>query len=193
MRLNGGPRTRISRAICSTSPSFVHEAGEVDEAKAFVRRAVAIDEEFFGSEYPRIAISLATLAQQLREKEDMVESERLFVKSLAILAAMNGETQPETPDTMVNLARLLSDTNRHQEAEGPVRKALAVTEAGWGRLHPSASKVLAALADLLLALCRGSEAETTFPTIEAYCVLVGTDTSQEEVAIVSGSCYSPLG
>lgn len=92
------------------------------------RRALSIDEQCYGAEDPKVAISLNNLAQLLQDTNHLAEAEPLIRRALAIDEQSFGPEHPRVASLLNNLAQLLVDTNRLEEAEPLMRRALAIDE-----------------------------------------------------------------
>ncbi len=130
-----------------------------DEAEPMMRRALAIDEQSFGTEHPNVARDLNNLAQLLKDTNRLSEAEPLMRRALAIAEQSFGPEHPSVAIGLNNLASLLQATNRLSEAEPLMRRALAIDEQSLGLEHPNVARDLNNLAQLLQATNRLSEAE----------------------------------
>jgi tetratricopeptide (TPR) repeat protein len=106
------------------------------EAEPLMRRALAIDEQSFGTNHPKVAIRLNNLAQLLQATNRLAEAEPLMRRALAIDEQSFGTSTPVAID-LNNLAQLLQATNRLAEAEPLMRRALAIDEQSFGNEHPN--------------------------------------------------------
>ncbi|HEX7184846.1 MAG TPA: tetratricopeptide repeat protein, partial [Thermoanaerobaculia bacterium] len=129
------------------------------EAEPLMRRSLAIVEDSFGAEHPRIAVYVNNLAQLLQATNRRAEAEPLMRRALAIDEAAFGTEHPNVAIRLNNLAALLQATNRLAEAEPLMRRALAIDEASFGAEHPKVAIRLNNLAQLLQATNRRAEAE----------------------------------
>ncbi|MBL3588710.1 MAG: tetratricopeptide repeat protein [gamma proteobacterium endosymbiont of Lamellibrachia anaximandri] len=96
------------------------------EADPLMRHALAIDEESFGSEHPRVAIELNNLAQLLQATNRLEEAEPLMRRALAIDEESFGSEHPMVAIRLNNLARLLQATNRLAEAKPLMRRMVEI-------------------------------------------------------------------
>ena len=136
---------------------FLHAKALYSEAESLMRRALAIDEAFFGSEHQRVAIDLTSLALLLRERNRQVEAEPLMRRALTINEARFGPESPEAATSLNNLAMVIKGPNRQEEAELLMRRALTIAEASAS--HPHNAKLLNNLATLFYETNRPEEAE----------------------------------
>ena len=72
-----------------------------------MRRAVAIDEQSYGAEHPRVAIDLNNLATLLQATNRLAEAEPLMRRAVDIFRQSFGEEHPNTQTVEQNLRLLL--------------------------------------------------------------------------------------
>lgn len=150
-------------------------ANRYDEAEPLMRRALAIDEQSFGSDHPKVATRLNNLAELLRATSRVDEVEPLMRRALAINERSFGPDHPKVATILINLGTLLMDTSRLAEAEPLLRRALSIDEASFGQNHPEVAIDLGHLARLMNDTNRLDEAE---PIVRrAFEILIGSSTS----------------
>ncbi len=132
---------------------------EFTQAEPLMRRALAIDENSFGPNHPRVSIDLNNLATLLQDTNRLAEAEPLIRRALAIDENNFGPDHPDVGIRLNNLAQLLQATNRLADAEPLMRRALTIDEKSFGLDHPSVAVRLNNLVGLLQAMNRLSEAE----------------------------------
>jgi tetratricopeptide (TPR) repeat protein len=130
------------------------------EAEPLMRRALAIDEQSFGLEHPKVAVRLNNLATLLQATNRLAEAEPLMQRVIAIFEKSFGENHPNIAMSLSNLANLLQATNRLAEAEPLMRRALAIDEQSSDPEHPNVATSLNNLATLLRDTNRLAEAES---------------------------------
>ena len=91
------------------------------QAEPLMRRVLAIDENSFGLDNPKVAIRLNNLASLLQATNRLAEAEPLMRRALAIDENSFGPDHPEVARDLSNLAQLLQVTNRLAEAEPLMR------------------------------------------------------------------------
>jgi tetratricopeptide (TPR) repeat protein len=96
------------------------------EAESLYRRGLAIDEQSFGLEHPRVATHLNNLATLLKASGRLGEAEPLFRRALAIDEQNFGSNHPSVGTDLNNLAALLEQTNRFEEAEHLMQRVLRI-------------------------------------------------------------------
>jgi tetratricopeptide (TPR) repeat protein len=141
---------------------FLEGGAEYDQAEAFLRRALQIDERSLGRHHPDVAIDLNHLARVLSETNRLAEAEPLFRKALAIIEKLFGPDHAVLAPSLSQLARLLSATSRLEAAEPLCLRALAITERTFGPDHPFVGTSLNELAELLRAMNRLADAEPLY-------------------------------
>ena len=129
------------------------------EAEPLMRSALAIDEQSFGTEHPRVAIELNNLAKLLQETARLAEAEPLIRRALAIDEKSYGAEHPSVARDCNSLAALLHSKNQLTDAEPLFRRALSIDEQSHGDQHPTVAIRLNNLAQLLQATNRLAEAE----------------------------------
>jgi tetratricopeptide (TPR) repeat protein len=137
---------------------FLKEKALFEEAEPLIRRALQINEGFFGPQHPKIAGNLNNLAGLLRATNRSTEAESLMRRVRAIV-----EDSPQLQDKVAlslnNLASLLEDMNRLEEAEALMQRALQIDEQSLGPQHPAVARDLNNVASLLRKTNRLAEAE----------------------------------
>jgi tetratricopeptide (TPR) repeat protein len=129
------------------------------EAEPLMRRALAIAEESFGPEHPKVAQYLNNLATLLQATNRLAEAEPLMRRTLTISERSLGSDHPTVAIRLNNLATLLKATKRSAEAESLMRRALAIDEQSFGPEHFNVATGLNNLATLLQDTNRLAEAE----------------------------------
>ena len=107
------------------------------EAEPLMRRALAIDEQSFGTEHPNVAIRLNNLAAVAPGHQPAGRGRAADAPGAGHRREeLRARTTPTSPSTSNNLAQLLQATNRLAEAEPLMRRALAIDEQSYGTEHP---------------------------------------------------------
>jgi tetratricopeptide (TPR) repeat protein len=138
---------------------YWRKRGQFRAAEPLIRRALAIDERFFGNDHPNVANCLNNLALLLQATNHLAEAEPLIRRALDIAERSFGNDHPEVATNLNNLALLLQATNRLAEAEPLMRRALAIDERFFGNEKPEIARDLNNLAWLLKGTNRMAEAE----------------------------------
>ena len=138
---------------------FLDYASLFSEAEPLMRRALAIDEQSYGKDHPKVARDLNNLAQLLQATNRLSEAEPLMRRVVTICRKSLGENHPNVAIALNNLAGLLKDTNRFSEAETLVRQGLTIDEQSFGKDHRNVARDLNNLAQLLHYTNRLSEVE----------------------------------
>ncbi|MCP4545492.1 MAG: tetratricopeptide repeat protein, partial [bacterium] len=105
------------------------------EAEPLYRRALLIDESFFGAEHPNVARDLNNLAQLLQATNRLEEAEPLMRRALLIDESSFGAEHPNVARDLNNLAQLLQASHRQGETEALIRRALMNDESSFGAEH----------------------------------------------------------
>lgn len=136
-----------------------YSKGQYAETEPLMRRALEIDEAFFGYNHPIIASDLNCLSSLLIATKRFNEAEPLIRRSIVIYENNFGKNHHQVANCLSNLAVLLLDTDRLNEAEPLIRRALSIDESNFGKNHPDVAIRLNNLAYLLRVSHRFEEAE----------------------------------
>ncbi len=139
--------------------SLLMVQGRYAEAEPLIRRALAIDEQGYGPDHPKVGRDLNNLANLLQNRNRLAEAEPLYRRALAINETSFGPNHPIVAIGLNNLAQLFQDTHRLAEAEPLMRRALTLTAESYGPDHPDVAIRLNNLAFLLSDTNRLAEAE----------------------------------
>jgi MinD-like ATPase involved in chromosome partitioning or flagellar assembly/tetratricopeptide (TPR) repeat protein len=153
-----GESPEFSVLLDETSRALTQQSRFVD-AEPLIRRALAIDEQSYGLEHPRVATRLNNLATLLQETNRLAEAEPLMRRALAIDEATYGHDHPEVATDLNNLAQILKATNQLAEAEPLMRRALEIDERTYGPEDANITTDLNNLAALLKTTNRQEQAE----------------------------------
>jgi CHAT domain-containing protein/Tfp pilus assembly protein PilF len=140
----------------------LYGAGKYDEALPLTERAVALGEEVFGPEHPKVAVSLNNLAELYRLKNNYERAESSLQRALAISEKALGAEHPSVAESLNNLARLYRVTGKFERAEPLFQRALAINEKALGPEHPRVATALNNLAGLYRAKGELARAEQLF-------------------------------
>ena len=127
---------------------LLSETGDVNEAEALYREALAIRRQVFGDEHPAVATGLKNLALLLMRREAFADAEALYREALAIGRRLPGN-EHHLANTLNNFAALLATLGRYDEAEPLCREGLAIREAK-GPDHPRRARSLLVLGRIRL-------------------------------------------
>ncbi len=112
-----------------------------------------------GEEDPRLAASLAGLAQIKYLQRDFQQAEALFKRALAIRERRLGDKHPDVAATLNSLARLYFHRNDHLAAAPLLMRLLAIKQEALGAHHPEVAVILTSLAKVRLAEHQYEDAE----------------------------------
>jgi tetratricopeptide (TPR) repeat protein/nucleoside 2-deoxyribosyltransferase len=139
---------------------YLMSRGQFPEAVRLYQRALAIDEQSYGTDHPTVAIDLNNLATLLKDTNRLGEAEPLMRRALAIDEQSYGTDHPDVAIHLNNLAQLLKATNRLGEAEPLSQRMLEIflkfTRA-TGHEHPHLRTVIQNHTNLLDAMGQTSE------------------------------------
>jgi tetratricopeptide (TPR) repeat protein len=139
----------------------VRARNQLREAEKLCRRVLEIEEQQFGDQHPRVAISLHRLAGVVEAAHRRAEAEGLYRRALEIDELTFGHDLPRLAHRYYHVAASLAQPQRDQ-AEELYRRGLAHEEKKLGPDHPDLAPVLGELAVLLEDAERPAEAEPLY-------------------------------
>lgn len=131
------------------------------EAERFMRRAVKIDEAYFGREHPTCATDLSNLALLLLETNRAPEAETLYERALRIDEAAYDADHEDIARDLFNLANLYFVTGRPADAEQSMQRATCILvrfSRRNGRPHPRLEYLTRSYLGMLIAMGNSSAA-----------------------------------
>lgn len=132
--------------------------GQEAEAEKWYR--AALDEvETAGSDEPRLAATLNTLAVLYHAQRKYAQAEVLYQRVLKFLEGALGADHPTLATAMNNLAVVRESQGKVDDAEPLYQRALSLLERALGSDHPHLAATLENYADLLRKMQREVEAE----------------------------------
>ncbi len=171
---------RIAAAILAaallSSPAFVGAADEttwtryLDAGTAAYRKRDADEAtrqfefalreaEGFGEQDPRLATTLAWVAEMYRLQRRFDEAEKLILRTIGIDEKFRGLDHPDLAMSLESLALLFHTQNRQREMEPVLKRAIAIYEKSLGPQHTRVASSLNNLAALYRSTGRLDEAE----------------------------------
>jgi CHAT domain-containing protein/Flp pilus assembly protein TadD len=139
--------------------SLLSTMGRHEEALDLGRRALEIDETFYGPDHPSVALELNRLGALLWRAGRLADAEPLLHRSLAIRERVFGADHAIVASSLNTLGLVLEGTGRAAEAESLYRRAIAIREKTPGGDHPALAAPLNNLALLTYRTGRPDEAE----------------------------------
>ncbi len=161
----------------------MQEMGELEEAEAHYRRAIAEAERLEGSGSRLVAMILNNLASMLHRRGAFEEARALYERAIDLFGARLGRRHPETAVATNNLAALRFDLGDRPGAEESYRRVLEIWEETLGPAHPM---VGAALNNLASSMAGRGDAGA-IPLLERAAAIYGSAGAGEasaELAIV---------
>lgn len=140
--------------------SFLYTKGLYGEAETLFRRALQMNESFFGSFHSEVAGELLGLGWLLKTSGRLEEAEPMLRRSLEIFESTLGPHAPVITSALNALALLLIETKQWSESEELLNRALEIDQTKCGDDHPSVARDLNNLAVLFRTSGRLSEAES---------------------------------
>jgi serine/threonine protein kinase len=123
------------------------------------RESLAIAQELFGSDHPKVADLLGQLAVLCHKEGSYAEAVELHCRALRIRTSDLGGWNEKVATSLNNLALLYRDQGRMQEAQKLLEHSLAMVERIFGLEHPKTALRLSNLADLLYVQSEYDQAE----------------------------------
>lgn len=138
-------------------------AGQLEEAEAFLRRALAEAASGFGEVDPHYAAALHNLADCLRLRGCHAEAAPLFARAVAVLRG--GPNRAALGAALLHQAECLLAVGQSGASRCALAEALSEFEATLGRAHAQTLAAMAALAEL--ALAQGATQDAAALALEA--------------------------
>ncbi len=135
------------------------KGGRYDEADSLLLCSLAIRENEYGADDPRVATVLTNLGHLRRERQDYGTAEDCMRRVVAIREVGGAAIGPDRlPSALAELAATLQCEAKFAESEALMRRALALRVEQFGDDDYRVGESLCALADLLCAERRFDEA-----------------------------------
>jgi tetratricopeptide (TPR) repeat protein len=126
------------------------DAGDYEEARVYLERALVLYEKTYGPDAPEFADTLHNLGVAARMADEFEDAERFYRRALAILEKVNGPESPSAAHTLVALGVTLNEAGWLGDAHEALVRALAMMER---TLDPKRAEIgTASLALTVLAL-----------------------------------------
>ncbi|MES2197066.1 MAG: tetratricopeptide repeat protein [Pseudomonadota bacterium] len=132
--------------------------GKIDEAEALIRRSLDLYQQRLGSDHPRFAGALKTLAsiEALHGRDK--DAEEHYRRVLAIDEKAIGPQSPAVAADLMSLVPLLKRAGKRQEAKATIDRALAINMAQLGEDSPATAGVILASASMAYEEARYTDA-----------------------------------
>jgi tetratricopeptide (TPR) repeat protein len=140
-----------------------YSQGSLRDAQSVLERVLAVDEQVFGKDHPRVAADLSNTGRMQRETGNLAGAVDCYTRAVAILDS--GTEPPEDPrlvNDLYTLADLLGLTGDLSGAVMACRKALALEERKLGPDHPRLAAGLIQMGRLQRSLREYSAAHASF-------------------------------
>lgn len=147
--------------------SILATLGQLEEAEAVQREALALRRTLYPENHPQIARSYFEIGSVLNAQGRADEASLLIVRSLEIRRETLGEDHPHVAMTQVSLASILTSARRYEEALEAARTGLETLEANLPEGHPFIGFAKSNYAGALNAAGRHRQAEPFLRAIVA--------------------------
>jgi tetratricopeptide (TPR) repeat protein len=141
--------------------------GNLTEAEAKLRQAVAMQEKLLGAESSELAESLGNLGIVLAQRAQEAEGLAMIRRALALQEKLFGHESPEVARWLKKLGTVLEESDQAAEAVVQLREALAINKKLFGEHHPEVLSTMQMLGVALVGLNHYLEA------LELYVGAVG--------------------
>ena len=132
--------------------------GNASEAEKMLKAALDVAKEF-GSQDPRLAVSLNNLARLYLGQRRYEEAEDLCSRALAIAEGERGPGHPDVAVSLNNLAAVYREQGRYDQAEPLYKEALAIWDKAGVASPLGLATTLENYATLLRKMSRHAEAD----------------------------------
>jgi serine/threonine-protein kinase len=148
--------------------------GDYAESERLNRRALEIDERFYGARHPLVADVLINLGAIEFNLGRFADAERFNRRALEINRGWYGPNHPETASSLTVVAQSIIRQNRLTEAKPLLDEALAIQEHVYGKVHPRVATALNEVGTLALLQKNLALAEASFSRMaEIYRAVYG--------------------
>ena len=111
------------------------EIGDLENAEAMHRQALAIRLKVSGTNDPQVAQSMRSLSHVLWRRGDLVEAESMARAGIALQRRLYGSTNLEVARSLEDLSAILNTENHPVKAEVALREAVATKEVVLGETN----------------------------------------------------------
>jgi len=132
--------------------SYFKSIAAYDDARAFLERALRIDEASFGPDHPKVAIRVNNLGTVSRAQGDLPAARAFLERALRIDEASFGPDHPNVARDVNNLGSVAQAQGDLPAARAFLERALRIFEQTLGTEHPSTRIARANLASVLAAV-----------------------------------------
>ncbi|WP_440223136.1 protein kinase domain-containing protein [Dokdonella sp. MW10] len=145
----GAPPDRGMIGLLLTTANASSATGNVEQADAAYREAIALAERVYARPHPETAWAVGVYGSFLVSKAHYGEAEPYIERALAMRRSLLGETHPDTLNAFAALGRLRAGQRRHAEARRAFEEGIANCETGGVR-HPVCPRLLGSLSQILM-------------------------------------------
>ncbi len=111
--------------------------GRTSEAIPFAQEAVHVAETTFGSDNPRVAVSLSVLGLLEKDQEKFADAEAIYRRALSISLKAEGQESSNVATILNDIADLYRLQSRYADAEKLFQQALAIHQKTLGPDDPA--------------------------------------------------------
>lgn len=167
----------LSLANALSALAVAHDtAGQWQEARVHMERALAIRERSLGADHPDVGASLQNVAVMLSRIGDFQGARAAHERALAIKQEAVGKDHPDTAWILNNLGLVLWELGEYERARDSLERALEIGQAVVGEDHPDVARSLSSLGFVLNSMKRYERARTVFDrAIAIWTASLGED------------------
>jgi CHAT domain-containing protein/Tfp pilus assembly protein PilF len=148
----------LAKTLNGLGRVYEHQ-GRYGEAEAVQKRALALVENYAGSDQIVVSDALEDLGNAYFGEARYAEAEEYYRRTLAIRENAPGSGYTGVPQTLNLLANIYMRTGRFPDAEAQMKRALEIQEKALGPAHPDVAKSLTNLAEVYRLTARYAQAE----------------------------------
>jgi len=116
---------------------YAQGRAELQRARSYYERALAISEKVYGPDHPNVAIRANNIGQILKDQGDLAGALEWTRRALAIDEKVYGPDHPKVAIFANNIGQILKDQGDLAGAQEWAQRALAIDEKAYGPDHPT--------------------------------------------------------
>ena len=132
--------TKSAARLLNQLGMYSHGRAELDQAKDYYERALAIDEKVYGPEHPAVATNANNIGQILKDQGDLKGALQWVKRALAIDEKVYGFEHPKVAILANNIGMILQAQGDLAGALEWTKRALAIDEKVYGPEHPTVAR-----------------------------------------------------
>lgn len=162
------------------------------DTEPYLKKALAIDEDYYGPDHPKVARDLANIGDLFRTWGRYKEAEPYLLRAIAIDEKARGVDHPRVGLMINNLAAIYYSQKRYSEAEPLYERARAISIKTFGDDHPDIAASTHNLAELFRVQARFDEAKPLYEKALAIMEKVYGEAGHPNIKIMRRNYYALL-